>query len=128
MKKEERDYKWVYIVTLLCTFFLLLLSTVINNFDRNNKHNEAVMYCELANINVEISNEMMPYFERYLDESIETISEVNSTAGKLLELSMIKARGLEIPELDCPKPKCKGLFVSSLGRGYCELIKEAQDK
>ncbi len=107
------------VLIFTATMFLLVI-----NMDNNREHNEKVMYCEMSNLNAGAANKMMPYFERYMDESIDTIRKVNGTAADLLDLSTIKVRGLELPKLDCPKEKCNGPFAGPVDEGICYMIQE----
>ena len=104
--------------------FAIVMIALASNLSNNRDVNEQVMYCEMANLYADAANEMMPYFEMYLDDSIETIRKVNETTADLLELSTIKARDLEYPHFDCPIEKCNGPFAGPVDEAICDMVKE----
>ena len=84
VKKYKLSTYGCFAALVFCAIVFSLLMTVSNNA----VNNEKVLYCELANKNAEVANEMIPYFGMYMDDSIETIGNINKTAAKLLELRL----------------------------------------
>lgn len=119
----ENNYKLLFIIIFLFIIFLSIvnLSLIIN---KANLQNEAVLYCEIANLNSEMFNEIEPYFQKYLDESIDAVSEINGSLGDLLSLQLVGGRDLRMEALDCPDPNCRLSFISPLNKLTCEYIFE----
>ncbi len=109
---------------LIVLIFVALMFSVLMTVSNNRVNNEKVMYCELANMNARVANGLIPYLEMYMDDSIETIEEINKTLAHILELQLVKSRGLELPMQDCPVEKCGGPFLGPVDKGICDLILE----
>lgn len=121
--KNKRKFTYFHMVLLIIVLFTLgFIMTIVASF--NLVHNEKVMFCEVANSNADVVNELIPYFERYMDDSIESVKNINSSLANLLELQLVGARDLEMPKYDCPKERC-GILTSNLeSRMVCDFIEE----
>lgn len=119
-KKKISPYLWVILFSTLF-LFAFNISLVINNV---NLQNEAALYCELANVNGGMFNNVVPYFQDYLEESIETVSNINKTLGDMLDLSLIGKRDLEYSPIECPDPNCKLSFINKRDELLCDTIYE----
>jgi len=125
---KREFYKIPFWILAIVSFIMLSLLIIATNKQGTTLHNEATMYCEMANINAEMANMMVPYFEMYMDENIDTISEINDSLGRVFELSMV-GRNIEVSIIDCPQPKCDALFgLDYYNEIICDFIKELKLK
>ena len=122
--KKVTKYQLIGIVGIAILFLVVMMFSVLMTVSNNSVNNKGVLYCELANKNADVANQMIPYFEMYMDDSIETVGKVNQTLAHLLELRLIGSRGLELPTLDCPIEKCDRPFAGPVDKAMCDLILE----
>lgn len=112
-------YRFYLILVLV---FIVIFFSVEAYLPDNVTHNQKVLYCQISNNNAVIANEMIPYFEWYMDTSIAAVNEVNQTLGRLLELQLASSRGITLPTLDCPVEECDGPFSEVEDEEVCNLI------
>jgi len=128
INKRRIRGKNIIIFAMGFILFIMIISISIVNSQKIIEINKKVLYCEMSNLNARMANELMPYFDMYLDESIETIGEVNKTLSHLLKLRFVGKREMELPQLDCPKSKCNYYSASPLNGAVCDMIEEIREK
>ena len=126
LEKRIRNRNTFLLILLGVTIFAIIVAILSTNMEYKRDLNEKVLYCEIANLNGQMIDELYPYLLRFLDESIETVSEINSTLGNLLDMRTVGTRDFDYPELDCPIEKCNYPIIrdGTVEEEICNMIRE----